>query len=54
MERLEENKHHDEVRDEEGEGENRTQATFGFPILDTIQDVTMKNIPHSSLPTCGN
>ena len=32
-------------------GENRTEATFGFHILDTIQVVTMKNIPPSSLPT---
>ena len=51
MERLGENKDHDEVRNEEGEGENQTEATFGFPILDTMQDVTMKNIPPSSLPT---
>ena len=51
MERQGENKDHDEVRNEEGEGEYRTEATFGFPILDTMQDVTMKNIPPSSLPT---
>ena len=51
MERWGENVDHDEVRNEEGEGENRTKATFGFPILDTKQDVTMKNIPPSSLPT---
>ena len=51
MERQAENKDHDEVTNEEGEGENRTEATFGFPILDTMQDVTMKNIPPSSLPT---
>ena len=44
MERRGENEDHDEVRNEEGEGENRTEATFGFPILDTMQDVTMKNI----------
>ena len=50
MERRRENKDHDEVRNEEGEDENRTEATFGFPILDTMQDVTMKNIPPSSLP----
>ena len=31
--------------------ENWTEATFGFPILDTMQDVTKKNIPPSSLPT---
>ena len=51
MDRLWENEDHDEVRNEEGEGENQTEATFGFPILDTMQDVTMKNIPPSSLPT---
>ena len=50
-ERRGENGYHDEVRNEEGEGENQTEATFGFPILDTMQDVTMKNIPPSSLPT---
>ena len=27
------------------------ESTFRFRILDTIQDVTMKNIPLSSLPT---
>ena len=48
MERRGENKDHDEVRNDEGEGENRTEATFEFPILDTIQDVNMKNIPPSS------
>ena len=47
MERREENKDHDEFRNEEGEGGNWTEATFRFPI----QDVTMKNIPPSSLPT---
>ena len=51
MEKRGENEDHDEVRNDEGEGENRTEATFGFPILDTMQDVTMKNIPPSSLPT---
>ena len=51
MERWGENKDYDEFRNEEGEGENRTEATFEFPILDTMQDVTMKNIPPSSLPT---
>ena len=45
------NKDHDEDRNDEGEGENQTEVTFGFPILDTVQDVTMKNIPPSSLPT---
>ena len=51
MERRGENEDHDEVINEEGERENRIEATFGFPILDTMQDVTMKNIPPSSLPT---
>ena len=50
MERWGENEDDDEVRNEEGEGENQTKATFGFPILDKMQDVTMKNIPPSSLP----
>ena len=40
--RWEENEDHDEVRNEEGEGENRIEDTFRFPILDTMQDVTMK------------
>ena len=51
MERHGENEDHDEVRNEEGEGENKNEATFEFPILDTTQDVTMKNTPPSSLPT---
>ena len=51
MERREENEYHDDVINEEGEWENWNEATFGFHILDTIQDVTMKNIPPSSLPT---
>ena len=36
MERRGEKEDHDEVRNEEGEGENRTKATFVFPILDTM------------------
>ena len=51
MERRGENEYHNEFRNEEGEGENWNEATFGFPILDTMQDVNMKNIPPSSLPT---
>ena len=51
MERQGRNEDHDEARNDEGEGENQTVATFGFPILDTMQDVIMKNIPPSSLPT---
>ena len=51
MERRGENEDHHKVRNDEGEGENRAETTFGFPILDTTQDVNMKNIPPSSLPT---
>ena len=50
MERRGENEYHDKVRNDEEEGENQTKATFGFTILDTAQDVNMKNIPTSSLP----
>ena len=50
MERQGEKKDHDEVINEEREGENWIEDTFGFPILDTMQDATMKNIPPSSLP----
>jgi hypothetical protein len=35
--------------DEEGNANNKTK-TFGFPILDIIRDVAMKNILFSSLP----
>jgi hypothetical protein len=35
--------------DEEGNANNETE-TFGFPILDITRDVSMKNIPLSSLP----
>ena len=35
--------------DEEGNENNETE-TFGFPILDITGDVSMKNIPLSSLP----
>ena len=38
-----------EMKKEKGKIELR--LPFGFPILDTMQDVTMKNIPPSSLPT---
>ena len=51
MERQGENEDHDKVRNDEGEGENQTETTFGFPILDTTQDINMNNIPTSSLPT---
>ena len=51
MERWGGNEDHDEVRNDEGEGENRIEATFRFPLLDRMEDVTMKNNPPSSLPT---
>ena len=51
MERRGENEDHDEVRNDEGEGENWTETTFGFPILEIAHDVNMNNIPPSSLPT---
>ena len=40
MERQGENEDHDEVRNDEGEGENKTETTFRFPILDTWQATT--------------
>ena len=49
MEGLGENEDRNEVRN--NEGENQTEATFRFPILDIVLDVNMKNIPPSSLPT---
>ena len=53
IERWGENEDHVEVRNDEEEDKvnNQTEVTFGFPILDTAQDVNMKNIPPSSLPT---
>ena len=52
MERWGENEDHYEVRnDKEEEVKNQTEATLGFPILEIAQDVNMKNIPPSSLPT---
>ena len=41
MEGQGENEDHNEVSNNKGEGENKTEATFGFPILDTILDVNM-------------
>jgi hypothetical protein len=38
-----------DMEDEEGNANNETK-TFGFPILDITIDVSMKNIPSSSLP----
>ena len=51
MEGWGEDEDRNEARNNKGEGENQTEATFGFPILDTPLDVNMKIIPHSSLPT---
>ena len=50
MERRGENEDHDKVINDKGEGENRIETTFGFPILYTAHYVNMKNIPPSSLP----
>ena len=38
-----------DIVEEEGNAANKIE-TFGFPILDIIRDVAMKNIPLSSLP----
>ena len=45
MEIREEKKDHNEVRNEEGEGENRTEATFGFAIVKTPK--FLKNLKFS-------
>jgi hypothetical protein len=49
------NLHEDLHIENEGEGqaenEVASETTFGFPILDVVQNVTMKNIPLSALPT---
>jgi hypothetical protein len=37
--------------EEQAENELTPETTFGFPILDLVQDVNMKNIPLSALPT---
>jgi hypothetical protein len=37
--------------EEQAENELPPETTFGFPILDLVQNVTMKNIPLSALPT---
>ena len=50
MEGLGENEDRNEVRNNEGEGQNQTEATFRFPILYIVLNVNMKNIPPSSLP----
>jgi hypothetical protein len=49
---MDDQEDHNHVRHEEGEeAGNQTETTFGFPILDTTQNVNMKNIPLSALPT---
>jgi hypothetical protein len=49
---MDEHEDHNHVTHDEGEEVgNQTETTFGFPILDTIQDVNMKNIPLYALPT---
>ena len=45
MEGQGENEDRNGVRHNEGEGENQTECTFRFPILDTILDVNMKKYP---------
>jgi hypothetical protein len=37
--------------EEQAENELPPKTTFGFPILDLVQNVSMKNIPLSALPT---
>jgi hypothetical protein len=45
-------KDHNHVRHKEGEEVgNQNETTFGFPILDTMQNVNMNKIPLSKLPT---
>ena len=41
----------DEVNHDREEAGNNTETTFGFPILDTAMNVTMKSIPAASLPS---
>ena len=49
---MDDQEDHKNVRHEEGEEVgNQTKTTFGFPILDTTQNVNMKKIPLSALPT---
>jgi hypothetical protein len=49
---MDDQEDHNNVRHEEGEEVgNQTKTTFGFPILDTKQNVNMKKIPLSTLPT---
>jgi hypothetical protein len=49
---VDDQEEHNHVRHDEGEEVgNQTETTFGFPILDTTQNVNMKIIPLSALPT---
>jgi hypothetical protein len=49
---MDDQEDHNHVRHDGGEEVgNQAKTTFGFPILDTTQNVNMKNIPLSSLPT---
>jgi hypothetical protein len=49
---MDDQEDHNNVRHrEEEEVGNQTETTFGFPILDTTSNVSMKNIPLSPLPT---
>jgi hypothetical protein len=48
---LHEELHIENEGEEQAENEVASETTFGFPILDLFQNVTMKNIPLSALPT---
>jgi hypothetical protein len=48
---LHEELHIENEGEEQAENEVALETTFGFPILDLVQNVTMKNIPLSALPT---
>jgi hypothetical protein len=52
MERREgEEPHNEHGEEEQEENEPRPEPTFGFPILDLVQNINMKSIPPSALPT---
>jgi hypothetical protein len=52
MERREgEEPHNEHEEEEQAENEPRPEPTFGFPILDLVQNINMKSIPPSALPT---
>jgi hypothetical protein len=49
---MDDKEDHNNVGHEEGEEVgNQIETTFGFPILDTTQNVNMKKIPLLTLPT---